>query len=77
MTCFSLCCPALTCSPLPFSSPRSNPKGYMMHLPQGGLRAGMDRRKVVMCPRRGKDPASGHFKDQSRVGERTLTAAVG
>ena len=31
---------------------------------QGGLSAGMDRQKVVMCPRRGIDPASGHPRAQ-------------
>ena len=36
----------------------------MMHLPQGGLSAGMDRREVVMCPRRGIDSASGHPRAQ-------------
>ena len=32
----------------------------MMRSPQGGLSAGMDRRKAALCPRWGSDPASGH-----------------
>ena len=31
----------------------------MMRSPQGGLSAGMDRQKVIMCPRPESDPASG------------------
>ena len=38
--------------------------GHMRRSPQGGLSAGTDRRKVVMCPRRGSDPASGHPRAQ-------------
>ena len=34
--------------------------GHMMRSPQGGLSAGTDSRKVVRCPHRGSDPASGH-----------------
>ena len=42
--------------------PRSNPKGrgFVLRSPKDGLSAGTWRRKVVMCPRRGNDPASGH-----------------
>ena len=32
----------------------------MLRSPKEGLSAGTWRRKVVMCPRRGNDPASGH-----------------
>ena len=32
----------------------------MLRSPKDGLSAGTWRRKVVMCPRRGNDPASGH-----------------
>ena len=39
-------------------------RGCMMHLPQRGLSAGSDRPKVVICPHRGKDPASGHPRAQ-------------
>ena len=35
-------------------------RGYVMRSPKGGLSAGVWRQEVVMCPRRGKDPASGH-----------------
>ena len=38
----------------------------MMRLPQRGLSAGMDRRKVVMCDRRGSDPASRYPGPKSR-----------
>ena len=34
--------------------------GHMIRSPQGTLSAGKDRRKVVMCPRRGSHPASGY-----------------
>ena len=34
-------------------------RGYMMRSPQGGMSAGMNRQKVVMCRRRGINPASG------------------
>ena len=33
---------------------------HMMCLPQGGLSAGKDRLKVVICPCWGSDPASGN-----------------
>ena len=36
----------------------------MMCSPQGGLSAPMDRWKVVMFPRRGSDPTSGHPRAQ-------------
>ena len=35
---------------------------FVLRLPKEGLSAGIWRRKVVMCPRRGNDPASGHPK---------------
>ena len=35
-------------------------RGDMMRSPKGGLSTGIWRQEVVMCPRRGKDPASGH-----------------
>ena len=35
-------------------------RGFVLRSPKGGLSAGTWRRKVVMCPRRGNDPASGH-----------------
>ena len=38
--------------------------GHMMRLPQGGLSAGMERWKVVMCPCQGSEPASGHPRAQ-------------
>ena len=34
--------------------------GFVLRSPKEGLSAGTWRRKVVMCPRRGNDPASGH-----------------
>ena len=39
--------------------------GHMMRSPQGGLSAGKDRRKVVMCPCRGSDPDDGHPRAQN------------
>ena len=36
----------------------------MMRSSQGGPSVGLDRQKVVMCPRRRKDPASGHPRAQ-------------
>ena len=35
-------------------------RGFVLRSPKDGLSAGTWRRKVVMCPRRGNDPASGH-----------------
>ena len=35
-------------------------RGFVLHLPKGGLSARMWRKEVIMCPRRGNDPASGH-----------------
>ena len=35
-------------------------RGFALRSPKQGLSAGTWRRKVVMCPRRGIDPASGH-----------------
>ena len=35
-------------------------RGFVLRSPKEGLSAGTWRRKVVMCPRRGNDPASGH-----------------
>ena len=35
-----------------------------MRLSQGGLITGLDRWKLVICPCRGKDPASGHPRAQ-------------
>ena len=35
-------------------------KGFVLRSPKDGLSAGTWRRKVVMCPRRGNDPARGH-----------------
>ena len=42
----------------------------MMRSPQGGLSAGMDRRKVVTCPRGGSEPASGHPRAQTAAARR-------
>ena len=33
---------------------------FVLRSPKEGLSAGTWRQKVVMCPRRGNDPASGH-----------------
>ena len=33
---------------------------FVLHSPKGGLSTGIWRQEVVMCPLRGKDPASGH-----------------
>ena len=38
----------------------------MLRSPKEGLSAGTWRRKVVMCPCRGNDPASGHPGPTSR-----------
>ena len=64
LTSFSLCCRVLTCLLCPSATPRSNPKGrgFVLRSPKEGLCAGTWRRKVVMCPRRGSDPASGHLR---------------
>ena len=35
-------------------------RGFVLRSPKEGLSAGTWRRKVVMCSRRGNDPASGH-----------------
>ena len=35
-------------------------RGFVLRSPKDGLSAGTWRRKVVMCPRRGNDPASSH-----------------
>ena len=35
-------------------------RGFVLRSPKEGLSAGTWRRKVVMCPRRGNDPTSGH-----------------
>ena len=35
-------------------------RGFVLRSPKEGLSAGTWRRKVVMCPRRGNNPASGH-----------------
>ena len=35
-------------------------RGFVLRSPKKGLSAGIWRRKVVMCPRRGNNPASGH-----------------
>ena len=37
-------------------------RGFVLRSPKEGLSAGTWRRKVVMCPRRGNDPTSGHPK---------------
>ena len=37
-------------------------RGFVLRSPKDGLSAGTWRRKFVMCPRRGNDPASGHPK---------------
>ena len=37
-------------------------RGFVLRSPKEGLSAGNWRRKVVMCPRRGNDPASGHLR---------------
>ena len=35
-------------------------RGFVLRSPKEGLSPGIWRRKVVMCPRRGNDPTSGH-----------------
>ena len=35
-------------------------RGFLLRSPKEGLSVGTWRRKIVMCPRRGNDPASGH-----------------
>ena len=42
--------------------------GYMMRSPQGGLNTGVDKQKVVVCLRQGKDPASRHPGAQEPLG---------
>ena len=39
-------------------------RGFVLRSPKEGLSAGIWRQKVVLCPRRGKDPASGHPRAQ-------------
>ena len=51
-------------------------RGFVLRMPKEGLSAGTWRRKVVMCPRRGNDPASGHPRArQPPLGRGTSTPA--
>ena len=48
------------CAPRPRTQGGMGGGGHMMRSPQGGLSARKDGRKVVMCPRWGSDPITGH-----------------
>ena len=52
--------------------------GFLLPSPKKGLSVVTWRRKVVMCPRWGNDPASGHLRaHQPAVGERYLITGLG
>ena len=52
-------------------------RGFVLRSPKDGLSAGTWRRKVVMCPRRGNDPASGYPRAHQPPLGRYLTAGLG
>ena len=51
-------------------------RGFVLRSPKEGLSAGTWRRQVVMCPRQGNDPASGHPRaHQPTLGRGTSSPA--